>query len=135
MSEAISLSTRFCAAVGWKGRIFLIASRARLSRLKRDSGLRLLLATFEFESQLQKEEFFEDQADVRRGARGLQVLKALAGIGPVDLSQRVLRRDQAQMVAHDGWNRIGTCGERFSSTVWMMRRNQRGVRRPWPADS
>ena len=33
MSEAISLSTRFCAAVGWKGRIFLIASRTRLSRL------------------------------------------------------------------------------------------------------
>ena len=74
---------------------------------ERDSGLRLLLAAFELESQLEKEEFFEDQPDVGRGAGGLQVLKALAGIGPVDLPQRVLRRDQAQMVAHGGWNRIG----------------------------
>ena len=95
MSDAISLSTRFCAAVGWNGRIFLMASRARLSRLERDSGLRLLLAAFEFESQLQKEKLFKDQPDVRRGAGGLQVLKALAGIGPMDLAQRVPRRDQA----------------------------------------
>ena len=31
MSEAISFSTRFCALVGWNGKIFLIASRTRSS--------------------------------------------------------------------------------------------------------
>ena len=104
MSEAISLSTRFCAAVGWKGRIFLIASRTRLSSLKGDSGLRLLLAPFEFESQFKKEEFFEDQPDVGWSAGGLQVRKALAGIGPVNLPQRILSRNQAHAFANHGWN-------------------------------
>src|SRR5450432_4651499 len=79
-------------------------------QVERNSGLRLLLATFELESQLQEEEFFENQTYVSRGARRLQVLKALAGVGPVDLSQCVLRRDQAQVVAHGGWNRIRNLG-------------------------
>jgi len=74
---------------------------------ERDSGLRLLLAAFELEPEFQEEKFFEDQPDVSWGAGGLQVLKTLAGIGPVNLPQRVPRRDQAEMVTHGSWNRIG----------------------------
>ena len=75
-------------------------------QFERDSGLRLLLAPFEFEAQLEKEKLFEDQPDVGWRTGGLQVLKALAGVGPVDLAQRVPRRDQAQVAAHGGRERI-----------------------------
>ena len=76
-------------------------------QFERDSGLRFLLAPFEFESQLEKEEFFKDQADVGRRARSLQVLKAFAGIGPVHVPQRLPRRDQAHAATHDGRERVG----------------------------
>ena len=102
---------------------------------ERDAGLRLLLAPLELESQLEKKEFLEDQPDVGRRARSLQVLKALAGIGPVHLPQRVPRRDQAHVAAYDAGNGSGAPAEDSPDVAWMMRRNQRGVRRPWPADS
>ena len=72
--------------MGWKRQDFLDRLAGAVIQLERDSGLRLLLAPFELESQFKEEEFFEDQADVGRGARCLQVLQALAGIGPMDLS-------------------------------------------------
>src|SRR4029078_10945022 len=71
-----------------------------------DSGLRLLLAPFELEAQLKKKKFFKDQPDMGRSAEGLQVLKALAGIGPVDLAERILWRDQAHVAANGGWDRV-----------------------------
>ena len=80
---------------------------------ERDSGLRLLLPPFELEAQLEKEKFFKDQPDVGRSAEGLQVLKALAGIGPVDLPQRVLRRDQVQVTAYGGRDRVRELGRKI----------------------
>ena len=38
MSSAISFSTRFCAAVGWKGKIFLMACAHFVSQLEGDPG-------------------------------------------------------------------------------------------------
>ena len=71
----------------------------------------------QFESQFQKEEFFEDQPDVRRRARSLQVLKAFARVGPVHLPQCFARRDQAHAAADDAGIGIGNSGGRFSSTA------------------
>ncbi len=103
---------------GMEGQNLLDGFARPVVQLERDSGLRLLLAAFEFESQLQKEKFFKDQPDVRRGAGSLQVLKALAGIGPVDLAQGVPRRDQAQVLAHGGRYRIRELGrEIFQNAV------------------
>ncbi len=73
---------------------------------ERDSGLRLLLPPFELEAQLEKEKLFKNQPDVGWSTEGLQVLKAFAGIGPVDLAQRVLRRDQAQVAAYGSRDRV-----------------------------
>ena len=44
-------------------------------KLERDSGLRLLLAALEFQSKLDEKKLIEDQPDVRRRARRLQIGK------------------------------------------------------------
>ena len=53
---------------------------------KRDAGLRLLFATFEFKSQFDEKQLLENQADVSRRARGLQILQAFAWLGPVNFA-------------------------------------------------
>ena len=110
MSMAISFSTRFCAAVGWNGSIFLIALRTPSVKLKSDSGLRFLLAAFEFESKLDEKQFIEDHPYMRRRARRLQVGEAFSGIGPMRFPQCFAHRYQAQMGAHRGGNRVGQIG-------------------------
>src|SRR5215470_4709099 len=69
-------------------------------QLKWNARLSLLLAAFAFESQLDKEEFLKNDADVRRCAKGLQVLRGLAFIGPVDLAERFTRGQELQALAH-----------------------------------
>ena len=83
MSAAISLSTRLLRRGGMEGQDFLDGGARAVVQPEGDSGLRLLLAAFQFEAQFDEEKLVEDQADVRRGARGLQVVEALARIGPV----------------------------------------------------
>ena len=107
MSEAISFSTRFCAAVGWKGRIFLDGGARAIIQLKSNPGLRLLFATFQLEAQFHEKQFLENEANVGRGAGRLQILNAFAGIGPVNLLQSLARRNQAQMAAHDRRDGVG----------------------------
>ena len=84
---------------------------------ERDSGLGFLLAAFELESQLQKEKFFKDQPHVRWGSRGLQILKALAGIGPVtchSASRGAIRLRWRRTAAGTG---SGSSGGRFSKAL------------------
>ena len=76
-----------------------MAARTAIVQAEGDSGLRFLLAAFEFETQFDKEKLLEDQADVRGGARGVQILQAFAGIRPVNLPQRLARRSEAEMAA------------------------------------
>ena len=120
---------------GMEGQNLLDGLPHPIVQAERDSGLRLLLAALEFEPQFQKEEFFKDQPDMGRGARGLQVLEAFAGIGPVHLPQRLARRDQAQVAAHGGWNRVGEFRRKILQHSVDDAAKPAGVRRPCPADS
>ena len=96
---------------GMKGQNFLDRLPHPIVQAKRDSGLRLLLASLEFQSQLDKKQFFKDQPDVRRRARRLQIFEALASLGPVHFPQRLTRRKQRQTPAHgrrNGFRQIGS---------------------------
>src|SRR5208282_4144797 len=77
---------------------------------KRDSGLRFLLAALELQPQLDEKQFIENQPDVRRRARRLQIGKTLARIRPVHLPQRFSRRHQAKMRAYRRRNGIAQIG-------------------------
>src|SRR5579863_9374157 len=80
-------------------------------QLKADAGLRYLLASFQLEPQLDEKQFLENQPDVSRSARGLQVLQALAGLWPMHSPECFPRRDQIQAAAHGRGNRIRQVGE------------------------
>ncbi len=54
---------------GMKRQNFLNSGAHVFIQPKSNAGLRLLLAAFQFESQLNEKQFFEDQPDVRRRAR------------------------------------------------------------------
>src|SRR5207237_5312323 len=77
-----------------------------VTELKCNAGLRLLLATLEFEAQLDKEQLLKDHADVGRGAKGLQVLHALAFVGPVHVSDCFTWGNQVQALANGSRNRL-----------------------------
>ncbi len=79
----------------------------RIIEAESDARLRLHLAALEFEPQFDEKQFLEDQADMRRGARGEQVLHAFAGVGPVYFPQRLPRPDQAEVAADRGRDGIG----------------------------
>ena len=96
MSEAISFSTRFCADVGWKGRIFLMACAGAIIQLKCNAGLCFLLAAFQLEPQFHEKQFFKNETNVGRRARRLQVLQTLAGIRPMNPPQGLAGRDELQ---------------------------------------
>ena len=53
---------------------------------KRDAGLRLHLPALEFEPQLDKKEFLEDQPQMSRRTCGLQIGQALTWFGPMHLA-------------------------------------------------
>src|SRR5213079_164713 len=71
-----------------------------------DPGLGFLLPAFEFESEFDKKEFLEDQANMRRRAGGLQILEALAGLRPVEFPNGVSWRNKAEVPSNYGRNRI-----------------------------
>ena len=78
--------------------------------LKCDSSLGLLLAPFEFKSQLDKEQFVENHPYMGVGAAGLQVGEAFSSVRPVGLPQSFAHRRQVQMGANFGRDRIGQIG-------------------------
>ena len=55
--------------------------------LEGDAGLRAHLAALELQPEFEKEELLEDEPDVRRRARRLQVGQALADLRPVRLPE------------------------------------------------
>ena len=75
--------------------------------LEGDAGLRAQLAPLQFQPELQKEQLFEDQPDVRRGARLLQVHQALADLGPVRLPEGLAPLDQPHAPANRRGNGVG----------------------------
>src|ERR1019366_5011392 len=73
-----------------------------------ESGPRLgaHLAALEFESQFEEEKFFEDEADVRRSARRLQIRETLADLRPVGLPESAAAIDQAHAPADGSGDRV-----------------------------
>ena len=98
---------------GMKGQNFLDGLAHAVIQTKSDSGLRLLLAPLEFESKFGEEQFLEDQANVRGGARRLQSFEALSGFGPVNFPQSLAWRNQRQSLAHGGGNGFGEVGRQI----------------------
>ena len=105
-------------------------------QLKRDSGLRLLLPPLEFEPQLDKEQFIENQPDMRRRPRRLQIAETLARLRPVHFPTKLRAETPGSNAPRTAAGiGSGTSGLRFSSAHRIMRRNHRGVSLPWPVDS
>src|SRR5438105_4437466 len=77
-----------------------------VTELKCNAGLRLLLATLEFKTQFDKEQLLKDHADVGRSSKGLQVLHALAFVGPVHVSDCFTWGNQVQALANGSRNRL-----------------------------
>ncbi len=73
---------------------------------KCDSGLRLLLVPLQLQPQFHEEQLVKDHPDMRRRARRLQRFEAFARLRPVHVPQRGPRRNQAEMRAHRGRNRV-----------------------------
>ena len=78
--------------------------------LERNTGLRFLLAAPQLQPQFDEEQFVENQPDVRRRARRLQIGKAFPGLRPMHLPQSLTRRCQAEMCPHGRRDRIGEIG-------------------------
>src|SRR4029077_7064098 len=76
-------------------------------QLEGNAGLCLLLTTFKLKPQLNKKQLLEDEADMSRGAGGLEVLNTFARLGPVHLLQGFSWRDEAQVTAHHCRDRVG----------------------------
>ena len=91
MSPAISLSTRFCAAVGLNGSTCLIFSRARALSSKAMPFDAARFAALEREAAFEKEKLFDDQAELRRRAEGFEQ----AQVRPVRREMRVAQRPAA----------------------------------------
>src|ERR1035438_2754703 len=77
------------------------------ANLESDPRLRAHLPALEFESQFEEEKFFEDEADVRRGARRLQIRQALTHLRPVGLPESATAIDQAHVPADHSGDRVG----------------------------
>src|SRR5208283_4032885 len=75
--------------------------------LEGDTGLSARLAALEFESEFEKEKFLEDEPDVRRRARRLQVSEALADFRPVRLPESAPAIDQPHAPADRTGYRVG----------------------------
>ena len=92
--------------MGWNGKIRFTAARTLIADLESDPRLGAHLAALEFESQFEEEKFFEDEADVRRSARRLQIRQAFADLRPVGLPERATAIDQAHAPADRGRDRV-----------------------------
>ena len=78
--------------------------------LEGDAGLRAHLAALELQTEFQEEQLFEDEPDVRRRARRLQLGQALADLGPVRLPEGASAIDQPHASADHGRDRVGNVG-------------------------
>ena len=75
-----------------------------------DPRLRLLLAPLQFHPEFDEEQLIEDHPQMCRSTARLQVLEAFARLRPMHVPQRGPRRDQPQMRAHGGRNRVRQIG-------------------------
>src|SRR5579885_2170150 len=78
-----------------------------------NTGLSFLLAALEFEAKLNKEKLLEDEPDVGRRTRGLEVFKACACLGPMYFPQGLPRRHQCDVRSHHGGDGIRYFGRQM----------------------
>src|SRR3990172_1265595 len=107
MSSAISLSTRFCAAVGWKGRIFLMASRAASLTGKEMPGVCRALLGGRRHPELEEEKLFVDEPLLRGGAEGFERVERRVFLGEVRQGERRAPVREAVLPEERGRQRVG----------------------------
>ena len=120
---------------GVEGQNFLDCHAHRIIEMEGDAGMSFLLAALQFEAELHEEQFLENKSQVRRSAGRPQGLQTFARVGPVDLVQGLARRDKAARLRTEAGIGSGESGVRLSNMLRMIRRNQRDVSFPCPADS
>src|ERR1035437_1698359 len=78
-----------------------------LANLESDPRLGVHLPALEFQTEFEEEKFFEDETNVRRGARRLQIRQALTDLRPVGLPESATAIDQAHVPADHRGDRVG----------------------------
>ena len=81
--------------------------------METDSGAAAQIAALEFEPDLQKKQFFEDEAAMcRRGAR-FQIGEAFSQLGKVNLLKRIAPRRKLHLFAYARRDAVGNVGREF----------------------
>ncbi len=86
MSSAISLMTRFCALGGLEGQHGFDALAHLVGDFESDAGQGAGLGALQREAAFEPEELFEDQAELRRGAEGVEQAEVGIGRGEVHVA-------------------------------------------------
>ncbi len=72
-----------------------------------DARLGAHIAPLHLQSDLEKKQFLEDEAAVRRRARALQVLEPRSGLGKMRQAKSFAPGDQVQALPDGAWNAVG----------------------------